>query len=171
MSRIQKRGFDEFRATDTWHSHFHSGSWKTRGIEQGNGVSLSFLARIFSRNGDSNSGFTAVRMSKNGHHFYTILASDSSFEYVFRNGHDRWSTISPSLARRIIEKNKDAEIGNQIASGRKQFLKLAIGSGGIAGSSWETSKEVNYSTRELAIKTEREILDISWAGKEDELDD
>ena len=132
---------------------------------------MGFLAKIFLRNGDSNSGFTAVRMSKNGHHFYTILASDSSFEYVFRNGHDRWSTISPSLARRIIEKNKDGEIGNQVASDRKQFLKLAIWSGGIAETPWKTSKEVNYSTRELAIKTEREILDISWAGKEDELDD
>jgi hypothetical protein len=132
---------------------------------------LGFLAKIFSRNGDSNTGFTAVRMSKNGHHFYTILASDSSFEYVFRNGHDRWSTISPSLARRIIEKNKNGEIGSQVASGRKQFLKLAIGSGGIPESPWATSKAVDYLTRELAIKTEREILDISWAGKEDELDD
>jgi hypothetical protein len=171
MSRIQKRGLDEFCATVTWDSYFLSGSWKTQGIEQGNGVNLSFLTKIFSRNGNSNSGFTAVRMSKNGHHFYTILASDSSFEYVFRNGHDRWSTISPSLARRIIEKNKDGELGRQVASGRKQFLKLAIGSGGIAESSWEPSKEVNYSTRELAIKTERGILDISWAGKEDELND
>jgi hypothetical protein len=110
-------------------------------------------------------------MSKNGHHFYTILASNSSFEYVFRNGHDRWSTISPSLARRIIEKNKDGEIGNQIASDRKQFLELAIGSGGIAGSPWATSKEFNYTTRELALRAEREILDSAWAGKEENLDE
>ena len=110
-------------------------------------------------------------MSKNGHHFYTILASNSSFEYVFRNGHDRWSTISPSLARRIIEKNKDGEIGNQIASDRKQFLELAIGSGGTEGSIWIPSQEIIYTTRELALRAEREILDSAWAGKEENLDE
>jgi hypothetical protein len=110
-------------------------------------------------------------MSRGGHHFYTILASDSSFEFVFQNGKVRWSTISPSSARRVIQRNREGEIGNQIASDRKQFLKLAIFNGGTGSSSWTASKEIIYATRELALRAEREILDISWAGIEEKLDD
>ena len=132
---------------------------------------MGFLAKVFSRNGASNSGFAAVRMSRGGHHFYTILASDSSFEFVFQNGKVRWSTISPSSARRVIQRNREGEIGNQIASDRKQFLKLAIFNGGTGSSSWTASKEIIYATRELALRAEREILDISWAGIEEKLDD
>jgi hypothetical protein len=107
-------------------------------------------------------------MFRQGHHFYTILASDSSFEYVFQNGKDRWSTISPSFANRLLEKNRDGKIGSQIASNRKQFLELAIGIGAPA---WTPSKEISYLNRELALTAERKILDISWANSKDKLDD
>ena len=110
-------------------------------------------------------------MSKHGHHYYTILASDSNFEFVFQNGQDRWSTISPSLADRLIEKNREGKIGDQVASDRKQFLELAIGSIENSGSSWTPSNEITYTTRELALTAEREILDISWSNAKDKLDD
>jgi hypothetical protein len=109
-------------------------------------------------------------MSKSGHHYYTILASDSGFEYVFQNGKDRWSTISPNLAIRLIEKNREGSIGLQPATNRKQFLELAIGSSGGVSSSWMPSKEILYTTRELALSTEREILDVSWASAREELE-
>ena len=145
------------------------GVWETHGIEQGRGVNLSFLAKIFPRRKDSNSGFAAVRMSKRGHHYYTILASDSGFEYVFQNGKDRWSTISPNLAIRLIEKNREGSTAAQPATNRKQFLELAIGSSGSVSSSWMPSKEIIYTTREQALSAEREILDISWASAKEEL--
>ena len=85
------------------------GVWETDGIGQAEGVNLNFLAKIFPRKNDTYSGFAAVRMSKHGHHYYTILASDSGFEYVFQNGKDRWSTISPNLAFRLIEKKQGWE--------------------------------------------------------------
>ena len=149
---------------------FVSGIWETHGIEQWNGVGLGFLAKVFPRKKVINSEFSAVRMSRDGHHYYTILASDSGFEFVFQTGKDRWSTISPSLASRLIEKNRHGEIGLQIAAGRKQFLNLAIGSIANEETSWTPSKEIVYTTRELALRAEREILDISWAKQEDKSD-
>ena len=128
---------------------------------------MGFLAKLFTKS-NTNSKFTAVRMFRDGHHFYTILASDSSFEYVFQNGKDRWSTISPSFANRTLEKNREGKYGRQIASSRKQFLELAIG---IGASPWTPSKEISYLNRELALTAEREILDISWANSKDKLDE
>ena len=110
-------------------------------------------------------------MSRGGHHYYTILASDLGFEYVFRNGTDRWSTISPSFASRLLEKNREGKMGNQIASNRKQFLQLAIGSIESGPTSWNPSKEISYPNREIALTAERKILDISWANVKDKLDD
>ena len=128
---------------------------------------MGFFAKLFKKS-NTNSKFTAVRMFSQGQHYYTILASDSSFEYVFQSGKDRWSTISPSFANRLLEKNRDGKIGSQIASNRKQFLELAIGMG---GRSWTPSKEISYLNRELALTTERKILDISWKNLKDKLDD
>lgn len=145
--------------------------WETQGIEKRNEANLGYLAKLFSRSGGANSRYAAVRMSKHGHHFYSILASDFGFEYVFKSGVDRWSTISPSLANRILEKNKNGEIGNQIASNQKQFLALAIGSFENEETPWTPSKVIYYSDRELAIMTEQKILEVSWAKTKDELDD
>lgn len=132
---------------------------------------MSLFAKLFARRSSSNSDFAAVRMSRGGHHYYTILASDLGFEYVFRNGTDRWSTISPSFANRLLEKNREGKMGNQIASNRKQFLQLAIGSIESGPTSWNPSKEISYPNREIALTAERKILDISWANVKDKLDD
>lgn len=132
-------------------------------------MKVSFLARIFHRKIDAPSSLVAVRMFRSGHHYYTILASDSGFEYVFQSGKERWSTISPSLATRLINKNKDGKIGGRPATNRKQFLELAIGISGDASSSWVPSEEFVYLTRSEALATEREILDASWARVKEEL--
>ena len=109
-------------------------------------------------------------MSNHGHHYYTILASDSGFEFVFQNGKDHWSSISPTLAVGLIEKNRAGKMGLRAATNRKQFLELAIGSIRSMNSSWMPSKEVIYTTREQALAAEREILDISWASAWEELE-
>ncbi len=132
---------------------------------------MGFFAKLFPRNRISNAEFMAVRMSSRGHHYYTILASDKGFEFVFRSGRDRWSTISPSFASRLIKKNIAGEIGSRVASNRKEFLELAIGTLGNGHSPWTPSKAIPYTTREQALQSETEILDISWASAKDGLDD
>ena len=132
---------------------------------------MGFLAKLFALGGRPDLRLAAVRMSKHGHHYYSILASNSGFEFVFQNGKDRWSTISAPLAKRTIDANREGNIGNQVATNRMQFLELAIGDAGSSVSSWEVSEVIYYKTRDEAIELERKILDISWANAEDKLDD
>lgn len=107
---------------------------------------------------------TSVRMSRGGIHFYTILASDSGFEFLFQTGKDRWSTISPSLAKRILDNNRQGKTG-KIASNRMEFLNLAIGGAGGMGSHWMPSTRRTYHDRETAIKIELQVLDEAWANR------
>ena len=132
---------------------------------------MGLRSRLLKKNRRSNSGLVAVRMSKNDHHYYSILASDSGFEFVFQNGQDRWSTISASLASRIISGNQEGKIGTRIASNQSEFLKLAIGNTESGTSSWVSSEEIYYPSRESALLAERKILDLSWQNAEEKLSD
>jgi hypothetical protein len=106
-------------------------------------------------------------MSRRGHHYFSILASNSGFEFVFRSGHDHWSTISPSLAKRTLEQNQLDGESNEQPSSVQGYLKLAKSSLVSDDSSWEISGEFGYESRVQALKVEREILDISWRKVED----
>ena len=115
--------------------------------------------------------FIVVRMSRRGHHYYSILADSSGFEFIFRNDHSHWSTVSPTLARRILE---GSHIENAARSHRKSarnFLQLATDNLVGNGSSWEISHEIGYPTRDIALQAERKILDKSWANGEGDSDD
>ena len=120
---------------------------------------MEFLRRFISRNQHSAGNFSVVRMSRGGHHYYSILANESGFEFVFRNGHDRWSTISPSTAKRIIANHQNSK---SLPTSTKQWIKLAtLGENG----GWQASKAINYRSSEEALLIERAILDASWGDK------
>ena len=102
-------------------------------------------------------------MSRGGHHYYSILANESGFEFVFRNGHDRWSTISPSTAKRLIANHQSRKVGKSLPTSTKEWIKLAT-HGETGG--WQASKAINYRSSEEALLIERAILDTSWDGKE-----
>ncbi len=125
---------------------------------------LKRLAVHFSK---SNLEFMVVRISRDGHHHYSILASRNGFEYVFRNGHDHWSTISPSFARRILERNKEEISSRTTSMTAKDYVKIAF-----LGESWgwEKSNVIFYLNREEALRVERDVLDKSWANAEGEYD-
>jgi hypothetical protein len=125
------------------------------------------VPRLIERFKRSNSTFVAVHMSRRGHHYFSILASNSGFEFVFRSGHDHWSTISPSLAKRTLEQNQLDGESNEQPSSVQGYLKLAKSSLVSDDSSWEISGEFGYESRVQALKVEREILDISWRKVED----
>ena len=123
---------------------------------------MEFLRRFVSRNQQSAGGFSVVRMSRGGHHYYSILANESGFEFVFRNGHDRWSTISPSTAKRLIANHQSSKVGKSLPTSTKQWIKLAtLGETG----GWQASKVNNYKSSEEALLIERAILDTSWEDK------
>ena len=121
-------------------------------------VSLEFFRHLILRSPRRTNKFSVVRMFRNGHHFYSILVTDSGFEYVFRNGHNRWSTISPSDAKRRIKHYQSSNPGKPLPTSRKQWIRLAA----YTKASWEASKEVNYTSREEALLIERGILVASW---------
>ena len=127
---------------------------------------MKALSRIFYRTDKSNLEFIVVRMSSNNHHFYSILATDAGFEYIFRNGTDHWSTISPAFGKRILDHYLN-ERERPYPGTAKEFLKLAYFED---SSHWQASKEFKYATRDEALKVEREILDISWATVKEESD-
>ena len=109
-------------------------------------------------------------MSRKGHNYFSILATKSGFEYVFRTGHDRWSTISPSFAKRILEKNK-LRTSSKESKLAKDYLSIALKFHLHDSNEWRASKPIIYSTREEALKAEREHLDLSWLKIEGENDD
>ena len=115
----------------------------------------------------SRSRFLVVRMSKDGHHFYSILASDSSFEFVFRSGHENWSTISPSFAKRTMRliEESDGQKHNSAKKYLDQVLTLLV------SDTWSASSGFKYASREDALAIERKVLDNSWASKESDSDD
>lgn len=124
---------------------------------------MEFLRRFVSRNQQSAGGFSVVRMSRGGHHYYSILANENGFEFVFRNGHNRWSTISPSTVKRLIQHHQNNKEGEALPSTSKKWIKLAtLGETG----GWHASKIFNYGNKEEALLIERAILDESWEGKE-----
>lgn len=107
------------------------------------------------------------RVSRNGHHYYSVLADDQGFEFIFRNGHDRWSTISQPLAKKILLRN-DQKIA-WYANKAKAHLRIAskgilVTQDKIRG--WEMSKPIKYSSRDNAVFEERLVLDLSWAKAE-----
>lgn len=105
------------------------------------------------------SKFLVVRMSKDGHHFYSILASDSSFEFVFRSGHDHWSTISPSFAKRTMRLIEESD--NQKNNSTKKYLDRVLTL--LASDTWGASGVFKYASHEDALAVERKVLDNSWS--------
>jgi hypothetical protein len=113
------------------------------------------------------SRFLAVRMSKDGHHFYSILASDSSFEFVFRSGHEHWSTISPSFAKRTMKLIEESD--GQKPNSAKKYLGRVLTI--LISDTWSASSVFKYASREDALAFERKVLDNSWSSKESDNDD
>ena len=109
------------------------------------------------------------RVSRSGHHYYSILCDDSGFEFIFRSGHDRWSTISPSFAKKILLKHNRKKLWP--FNKAKEFLRIA--SEGILANQndlngWQISRPIKYSSRDKAINEERSLLDKSWEEVEKE---
>jgi len=115
----------------------------------------------------SRSIFLVARMSKDGHHFYSILASDSSFEFVFRSGHEHWSTISPSFAKRTMRLIEESDV--QKPNSPKKYLDRVLTL--LMSDTWSASSGFKYANREDALAFERKVLDNSWASKESDSDD
>ena len=114
-----------------------------------------------------NRRFLVVRMYKDGHHFYSILASDSNFEFVFRSGHDHWSTISPSLAKRTLGLIQESD--GQKPNSAKKYLNRVLTV--LASDTWMASDVFKYANQEDALAFERKVLDNSWSSIESENDD
>jgi len=106
-------------------------------------------------------------MSRDGHHFYSILASDSNFEFVFRSGHEHWSTISPSFAKRTMRLIEESN--GQKPNSAKKYLGRVLPL--LMSDTWSASSGFKYVSREDALAFERKVLDISWASKESDSDD
>lgn len=111
--------------------------------------------------------FLVVRMSKDGHHFYSILASDSNFEFVFRSGHEHWSTISPSFAKRTMRLIEESN--GQKPNSAKKYLGRVLPL--LMSDTWSASSGFKYASREAALTFERKVLDNSWGSKESDSDD
>lgn len=106
-------------------------------------------------------------MSRDGHHYYSILASDSNFEFVFRSGHEHWSTISPSFAKRTMRLIEESN--SEKPNSAKQYLDRVLIL--LVQNTWSASSEFKYASREDALAFERKVLDNSWASKESDSDD
>jgi len=119
------------------------------------------------RRSRSRSRFLVARMSKDGHHFYSILASDSNFEFVFRSGHEHWSTISPSFAKRTMRLIEESD--GQKPNSAKKYLDRVLTL--LMSDTWSASSGFKYANREDALAFERKVLDNSWASKESDSDD
>ena len=119
------------------------------------------------RRSRSSSRFLVARMSKNGHHFYSILASDSNFEFVFRSGHEHWSSISPSFAKRTMRLIEESD--GQKPNSAKKYLGRVLTL--LVSDTWSASSGFKYASREDALAFERKVLDNSWSSKESDNDD
>lgn len=119
------------------------------------------------RRSRSRSRFLVARMSKDGHHFYSILASDSNFEFVFRSGHEHWSTISPSFAKRTMRLIEESNA--QKPKSAKKYLNRVLTV--LASDTWMASDIFKYVNREDALAFERKVLDKSWSSIESDNDD
>ena len=119
------------------------------------------------RRSRSRSRFLVARMSKDGHHFYSILASDSNFEFVFRSGHEHWSTISPSFAKRTMRLIEESN--GQKPKSAKKYLNRVLTV--LASDTWNASSGFQYASREDALAFERKVLDKSWSSIESDNDD
>ena len=129
------------------------------------------LEKIVSRFNRSQTNFLVARISRRGHHYFSILASRDGFEYVFRNGHDRWSTISPSFAKRILERNQEKISSRKSPMTPNDYLKMATDIHRGDSSQWKVSKPILYSDREEALRLERTILDLSWTNADGDTDE
>jgi hypothetical protein len=106
--------------------------------------------------------FDVIRLNRKGHHYFSIIAWEGGFEFIFRNGFERWSTISPSLAKRIQTRNLEGRMGKSIAKTKKDFLELAALGASSADSNWIIAGPIHYQIKEIAIESERSVLDASW---------
>ena len=113
------------------------------------------------------SKFLVARMSKDDHHFYSILASDSNFEFVFRSGHEHWSTISPSFAKRTMRLIEESD--GQKPNSAKKYLGRVLTL--LVSDTWSASSVFKYASREDALAFERKVLDNSWGSEESDSDD
>lgn len=116
---------------------------------------------LLRRNKKGDQSVLVVRVFRADIHCYSILASDREFEYVFRTGKDRWSTISPSFARRILKRNSEGEWGHPNPRSARDFLALTEQF--TQNSNWSRSREIKYADRAVAIQTERAALDESFS--------
>ncbi len=128
---------------------------------------MKIVQRLFKVKQKMDYPFDVIRMSRGGHHYYSIVAWDGGFEFIFRNGFDRWSTISPSFAKRIQTRNLEGKMGKSIAKTKNDFLELAALGAGSEGSHWIISEPIQYRTKEQAIESERSVLDASWMKVKD----
>ena len=122
---------------------------------------MKFLNPL-NRQSRSRSRFLVARMSRDGHHFYSILASDSNFEFVFRSGHENWSTISPSFAKRTMRLIEESD--GQKPNSARQYLDRVLTL--LLQNTWSASSEFKYASREDALAAERKVLDNSWSELE-----
>lgn len=114
------------------------------------------------RRSRSGARFIVARMSRDGQHFYSILASDSDFEFVFRSGHERWSTISPSFAKRTMKLIEESD--REKPDSAKKYLDRVLSL--LVQNSWSASSGYEYSSHQDALVSERKVLDNSWSRKE-----
>ena len=107
-----------------------------------------------------------ARMVRSDTHFYSILLTRDGFEYVFRSGHDHWSTISHKHGKKIIERDMNGESGRPRANSMKEFLALASHGASskrrARNSGWQVKKLIKYSSRDQALQVETRVLDKSW---------
>ena len=128
---------------------------------------MKLVPRLFKVKTKTDYPFAVIRLNREDHHYFSIIAWEGGFEFIFRNGFDRWSTISPSLAKRIQTRNLDGKMGNSIAKTKNDFLELASLGAGLEGSNWKISAPIQYQIKEEAIDSERSVLDASWMKAED----
>jgi len=131
---------------------------------------LSRILELVKESTQRRKPFVLVRVLGDGTHLYSILAWEGGFEFVFRNGHERWSTVSPSYARRILEDNAEGKFGKKNPRSAKDFITLTMYVSGEPGTGWKKSSYVYYSSKEEALAKERGILDIAWKKLEGEKD-
>jgi len=132
---------------------------------------VKLLSSLIGRLKTRHMPIVVIRMSRRGHHYYSVLADSSGFEFVFRNEHNRWSTVSPTLARRILEGAQLEKASRSHQGSAERFLRLATDNLVGSGSSWEVSHEFRYPTRDIALQVERAILDKSWSDGDGDSDD
>ena len=132
---------------------------------------MKLLSRLMGRLKTRHMPFVVIRMSRRGHHYYSVLADSSGFEFVFRNEHNHWSTVSPTLARRILEGAQLKKAARSHRGLAEKFLRLATNNLVGSESSWEVSHEFRYPTRDIALQVERKILDKSWSDGDGDSDD